>query len=81
MIFLIQYDRASGRLLGLQRFDDADRESAEESRFALELENARTASLVEVVLLDATSEEALRKTHRRYFETLEELIEPASAKS
>lgn len=79
MIFLLQYDRASGRLLDLQRFNDADRESAEQSRFALELENARTASLVEVVLLDAASEQALRKTHRRYFETLEQLIEPAPA--
>ena len=78
MIFLIQYEPASGRLIRLQRFDDADRESADESRFALELENARTASSVEVVLLEAESEEALRKTHRRYFETLEQLTEPRS---
>ena len=73
MIFLIQYEPASGRLIGLQRFEDADRASAEESRFALELEHARMAAPIEVVLLDAASEEALRKTHRRYFETLEEL--------
>lgn len=79
MIFLIQYDRALGRIVDLQRFDDDDRASAESSRFALELMNVRTSGLTEVVLLDAASEEALRKTHRRYFETLEELVEPASS--
>ncbi|MEO6222827.1 MAG: hypothetical protein ABIP90_06220 [Vicinamibacterales bacterium] len=77
MIFLIHYDRALGRIIKLQKFDDGDRAAAETSRFALELANLQKAS-IEVVLLEAASEEGLRKTHRRYFETLEELIEPAS---
>ncbi len=77
MIFLIQYDRALGRIVELQRFDDGDRVSAEATRFSLELENVRAANL-EVVLLEAATEDALRRTHRRYFETLEELVEPAS---
>lgn len=79
MIFLIQYDRTLGRIVELQTFDDEHRAAADTARFALELANARTGSLIEVVLLDAESEEALRKTHRRYFETLEQLTEPVTA--
>jgi hypothetical protein len=79
VIFLLQYDRAKGQLVGLRRFDDEDRAAAETTRFALELANARSETF-EVVLLEAISEEALRRTHRRYFETLQELAEPASVK-
>jgi hypothetical protein len=73
MIFLIEYDRARGRIVNISNFKDSDREKAEESRLELELAlNARRVDR-EIVLLEAESEEAVRKTHRRYFEDLSEL--------
>lgn len=79
MIFLIQYDRAEGHLVELRTFDQDERVSAEEARLKLELALNRKGIEREVVLLEAASERALRKTHRRYFEKLEELTSPAPA--
>jgi len=70
MIFLIEYDRGEGRLVRLERFSDSDRKRAEESRLDLELELNSKGSENEIVLLEAANEEAVRQTHRRYFETL-----------
>jgi len=70
MIFLIEYSRRQGRIIMFKSFDDQDREKAANVRLEMELElNRRGTSDPEVVLLEATSEEDLRKTHRRYFET------------
>lgn len=70
MIFLIEYSRRLGRITVFKRFDDQDREKAANVRLEIELElNRRGAKDQEVVLLEATSEEDLRKTHRRYFES------------
>ena len=73
MIFLIQYDRKKGRLISFQRFDERDRRIAEDERLELELRLNQEEIKNEVVLLEAASEEALRQTHRRYFETLRQL--------
>jgi hypothetical protein len=73
MIFLIEYDRGEGCLLRIETFSDSDRKRAEESRLNLELELNRKGIEKEVVLLEAASEEAVRRTHRRYFESLAEL--------
>jgi hypothetical protein len=74
MVFLIDYNRKEGRIVTIESFSDSDRQKAEESRFRLELDlNARSIDR-EVVLLDAASEAAIRRTHRRYFETLAELL-------
>jgi len=73
MIFLIEYDRDEGRMVRIERFSDSDKEIAQEARLNLELELNRKGVENEVVLLDAASEEAVRRTHRRYFETLAEL--------
>lgn len=73
MIFLIEHDRGEGRLVRIERFSDSDRKRAEESRLNLELELNRKGIEKEVVLLEAASEEAVRRTHRRYFESLTEL--------
>ncbi|HEV7396897.1 MAG TPA: hypothetical protein VGN86_10340 [Pyrinomonadaceae bacterium] len=54
-------------------FEDADKEAAEETRLKLELCLNLIGVKNEIVLLDATTESALRRTHRRYFESLEEL--------
>jgi hypothetical protein len=44
------------------------------TRLELELELNRLGKEREVVLLEAASEQALRLTHRRYFEDLSELV-------
>lgn len=74
MIFLIEYDRDSGQMVTFRSFDDSEREVAESARLDLELELNRRGIEREVVILEAASEEAVRRTHRRYFETLEELL-------
>lgn len=74
MIFLIEYDRSSGSLITFERFNNAERESAEKARLEMELELNRRGVEHEVVLLGAETEEALRRTHRRYFEDLAELV-------
>jgi hypothetical protein len=73
MIFLIEYSRSKGKLISIERFDDSDWEKAEELRFERELALNRVAIEHEVVLLEAISEDALRHTHRRYFEDIEQL--------
>lgn len=77
MIFLIEYDRAAGTLVQLRSFDDMERDAAAQARLALELTLQHDGVEREVVLLEATDESALRKTHRRYFEGLQELTVPA----
>lgn len=73
MVFLIEYDRERGRIVSIKSFADSNGERAEESRLQLELELNLKGIGNEVVLLEAASEEALRRTHRRYFEDLTEL--------
>ena len=75
MLFLIEYDRGTGQIIPLETFKDSERQAAEDSRFELELKLNRLGIEREVVLLEATSKEALRRTHRRYFENLAELVE------
>lgn len=74
MLFLIEYDRPRGSIVQLRRFEDAFRENAEDERLKLELDLKRRGVEHEVVVLDAPSEEALRHTHSRYFESVAELI-------
>ena len=74
MLFLIEYDRNQGDVVTIREFADSERQSAEASRLELELELNRQGKKHEVVLLEAASEEALRRTHRRYFENLAELV-------
>jgi len=73
MLFLIEYDRQRGKIITMTSFEDLDRLFAEESRLELELDRNKKAIDNEVVLLEASSEEAVRRTHRRYFEDLTEL--------
>jgi hypothetical protein len=76
MIFLIEYDRLRGRVMTCKRFDDRDLAQAENERLQIELALNREGVDREVVLLEATTEQALRRTHRRYFESLHELLSP-----
>jgi hypothetical protein len=78
MIFLVEYDRARGEIVTLGRFPDSERQIAEEARLEIEVGLNRDEVDREVVILEAESEEALRRTHRRYFENLTELTTPSS---
>ena len=74
MIFVIEYDRTAGRSVRIVRFDDTSRKHAEDIRLARELDLNRLGVAHEVVLLEAVNEAALRRTHARYFEDLDEMI-------
>lgn len=62
--FLIVYDRNAGELLRQSRFETSA--DAMEARFVAEAE-FRGRPEIEVVALVAESEDALRRTHARYF--------------
>ncbi len=55
------------------RFRDADRLRAQRERLEIELRLNREGTEHEVVIGDAASERALRRTHGRYFETIERI--------
>ena len=74
MLFLIEYDRVRGKLVTFREFADNDSNAAQAARLELELDRNRSGIESEIVLLEAPNEEALRRTHRRYFATLSELI-------
>ena len=74
MIYLIQYDRAHGQLLRLQAFTAQEKGVAEEARLRMETLDLAQNQGYEVVLIEAKNQDELRTTHRRYFETLEQLI-------
>ena len=74
MFFLIEYDRERGKIVTFHSFDDSEREEAEHSRLEKELELNRRGVEHEVVILEAPTEAAVRRTHRRYFESLRELV-------
>ncbi len=74
MIFLIEYDRARGRIIKFVEFDESERQQAAKLRLQMELDLNRLGTEREVVLLEARNKEALRLTHRRYFENLTELV-------
>lgn len=52
----------------MRPYGDDSRQEALDARLELELSLNRRSVKHEVVLLEAASEEALRRTHRRYFE-------------
>ena len=75
MILLIEYDRSQGQIVRSQSFEDSQRREADDLRLQIELELNRTKIENEVVLLEAASEDAIRRTHRRYFEDLRQILE------
>jgi hypothetical protein len=74
MLFLIEYARDEGRIVTLETFTDGNSSAAQSARLELELDLNHRGVEHEVVLLEAANEQALRRTHRRYFEDLKELI-------
>ena len=79
MIFLIEYNRPEGRLVTFKKFKDSERLKAQDARLDLELDLNRQGINHEVVLLEAVSEAAIRRTHGRYFKTLRQILESAIA--
>lgn len=79
MIFLIEYDRPEGRIVTFTTFKDSERLDAEKSRLDLDLRLNRGGVDHEVVILEAENEEALHRTHRRYFEDARTIVTSASA--
>lgn len=73
MLYLIEYDRARGQLVELRSFEAAEADAANEARLDLEIRLQRENVRHEVVILEAASVDALRKTHRRYFASVAEL--------
>ena len=78
MIFLLEYNRPQGQIVTLRSFAESQRREAENQRLEMELTLHRSGVEHEVVLLDAATEEALRRTHRRYFEDLKQMVQAAS---
>jgi hypothetical protein len=72
--YLVIYNRREGEILRRQRFQASD--TAMAARFEAERE-FREEPDVEVVVLGADSWAALRQTHSRYFERVQELAESA----
>ena len=79
MLFLIEYDRSRGSVVCMSTFEDSERALAEDTKLGLELARNKEGIQKEVVLLEASSEDALRRTHRRYFENLVELARSSSS--
>jgi hypothetical protein len=79
MIYLIDYDWKSERLVRMEVFEDTRRSAAEAARSTLEVQLLKEKQDREVVLLEALDEAGLRRTHARYFKSLEELLAQAGA--
>jgi len=75
MIFLIEYNREEGRIVTFLKFENAQQREAAETRLEIELDLNQKGIDHEVVLFDAESEDALRRTHRSYFETFRQMLE------
>ena len=74
MIFLIEYNRQKELIVKFERFRNSERTKAENRRFQIELDLNRRKVNHEVVLLEAYSEKGLKRTHRRYFQSLKESL-------
>ena len=78
MIFLIEYNRSKGSIVTFRDFDDSQRREAEDLRLDIELVLNQKGVDHEVVLLEAENEDALRRTHQRYFKDLRQILSSSS---
>jgi hypothetical protein len=79
MIYLIEYNRPEGRLVTFKVFAESERSKAQDLRLEIELDLNRRKVDHEVVLLEAASEAALRRTHGRYFKDVRQIVESLRA--
>jgi len=75
MIFLIDYEPKTGLRREFKTFPDSERAEAQRQRLEIELRLNGERESREVVLLEAADEQALRRTHQRYFQTVEEIVD------
>ena len=77
-LYVIVFNRERGTLVTMHRVDS--QKEADSERIQLELEH-RHQPEIEVVVLEAASEDQLRSTHARYFGSggLEDLAKAATA--
>jgi hypothetical protein len=75
--FLLVYDRPTGDLVQFREF--ADYGDALNERFRLE--RVRTNPHHEIVVLSAESQDNLKRTHSRYFKSVEEQLRSATLAS
>lgn len=78
MLFLIEYNRQRGEIVSMTTYTDNQREQVAEARLQLELRLRRDRAKQEVVVMEAANEEALRKTHARFFKSAQALLPTAS---
>jgi len=73
MIFLIVYDRKKAEIVEFRTYRDFERQLADRDRLEREVADNGSEVQLEIVQLQAANEADLRKTHRRYFETVASL--------
>ncbi|MEH8015772.1 hypothetical protein MN202_00880 [Rheinheimera muenzenbergensis] len=78
MLFLIEYNRQQGEIVSMTSYADEQHEQVSDARLQLELRLRRERAQREVVVLVAENEEALRKTHARFFKSAQALLPTAS---
>ena len=78
MIFLIEYNRRKGEIVTYRTFEEEDRDTAADARLVIELDLNQRGLQHEVVLLEAESEAALHRTHRRYFENAGQIVKSST---
>lgn len=76
MLFFIEYQTGpDGGLVSMQRYPDEQLKQAKADRLAREIECRRQGIERELVILQSESEENIRRTHGRYFYSVEELVQ------
>jgi hypothetical protein len=80
MLYVVEYNRPEGRLVTFKVFGQSERSKAVELLLDIEPDLNRRNIDHEVVLLEATSEAALHRTHGRYFKDLRQILESPMAR-
>jgi hypothetical protein len=73
--FLLIYDREIQRIIELREFSEDNREEADATRLAAQRLALANNLDQDIVLFQAASEEALRRSHGSYFFSERELLE------
>jgi hypothetical protein len=74
-IFLLVYDRRHQHLSRVDEYEQTERTIAYDERQKAEVRAMRESRDEEIVILEAESLKALKRTHGSYFYTVEELTE------
>jgi hypothetical protein len=79
MYFLLEYESGKGKLLSITSYSDDCSEQARKERLTMELKHHRAKNDVEAILLEAKDQQALHTTHRRYFDSMDQLARLAGS--